>query len=180
MFDWTAFVLAEPHVEEAQERRTLTVFVRVDERFVRLDRRVGNRASRRTQLPAQVRPREVSSDPFERAEEERLVLSDRSSKRPAPLLAMEAVAVRAIRQLARQRLVPLKMEDTAVERVGARLGDDIDDAPGGAPEFRRCAGGDHLEFLHRFERDVDRRTLAAGLLAEEPVVVVPAVQADVV
>ena len=39
---------------------------------------------------------------------------------------------------------------------------------------------DHLELADRFERDVDGRALAAGLLAEEAVVVVAAVEADVV
>ena len=64
--------------------------------------------------------------------------------------------------------------------VRAGLGDDVDDAAGRAAELRRRAGGDHLELLDRFERDVHRGALPAGLLAEEPVVVVAAVEADVV
>ena len=67
-----------------------------------------------------------------------------------------------------------------MRRVGAGLGDDVDDAAGGAAELGGGAGGDHLELLDRVERDVDRRALAAHLLAEEAVVVVAAVEADVV
>ena len=65
-------------------------------------------------------------------------------------------------------------------RVRAGLGDDVDDAAGRAAELGRGAAGDDLELLHRVERDVDRRALTAGLLAEEAVVVVAAVEADVV
>ena len=64
--------------------------------------------------------------------------------------------------------------------VRAGLGDDVDHASGSAAELGRRAGGDHLELLDRVERDVDRGALAARLLAEEPVVVVAAVEADVV
>ena len=79
-----------------------------------------------------------------------------------------------------QTFEPLVMEEAAVRLVGARLGDDVDDAAGGAPELGVGAAGDDLEFLHRVERDVDGGALAAHLLAEEAVVVVAAVQADVV
>ena len=72
------------------------------------------------------------------------------------------------------------MKQAALHLVGARLGDDVDDAAGGAAELGVRAGGHHLEFLDRFERDVDRGALAAHLLAEEAVVVVAAVEADVV
>src|ERR1043166_915190 len=48
--------------------------------------------------------------------------------------------------------------------------------PALAPRPRRH----HLELAHRLQGDVDRRALAAQLLAEEAVVVIAAVQADVV
>ena len=64
--------------------------------------------------------------------------------------------------------------------VRARLGDDVDHAAGGAAELGVGAGRDDLELLDRFERDVDGGALAAHLLAEEAVVVVAAVEADVV
>ena len=47
-------------------------------------------------------------------------------------------------------------------------------------ELGAGAGGNHLKLLDRLERDVDRRALPADLLAEEPVGVVAAVEADVV
>ena len=52
--------------------------------------------------------------------------------------------------------------------------------PAVRPNSALRAGGDDLELLDRVERDVDGRALAARLLAEEPVVVVAAVEADVV
>jgi hypothetical protein len=130
--------------------------------------------------PAQIRAGEVAGDALDRAEEERLVLLERTAERAAPLFAVEAIEIAAVGQLARHRLVPLEIEQRAVRGVGARLRDHVDDAAGGASEFRRRAARDDLELLHRVERDVDRGALAARLFAEEPVVVVAAVEADVV
>jgi hypothetical protein len=67
-----------------------------------------------------------------------------------------------------------------VQVNGARLGDDVDDATGSTTALRVRAAGDDLELLDRVERDVDGHPLAADLLAEEAVVVVAAVEADVV
>ena len=100
--------------------------------------------------------------------------------RAAELLAVEPIQVAAVRELAGQRLEPLEVEQRAVRRVRARLRDHVDDAAGGAAEFGRRAGRDDLEFLDRVQRDVDRGALPAGLFAEEAVVVVAAVEADVV
>ena len=72
------------------------------------------------------------------------------------------------------------MKQATVQFVATRLGDDIDDAASRASELRRSARGDDLEFLDGFERDVDRSALAADLFAEEAVVVVPSVEAQVV
>jgi hypothetical protein len=72
------------------------------------------------------------------------------------------------------------MEDASLERVRSRLRDDVDDAAGRAAEFRGSAAGDDLELLDGIQRDVDRRALTTRLLAEESVVVVAAVEADVV
>ena len=79
-----------------------------------------------------------------------------------------------------QPFQPLVVEQAAVHLVRARLGDHVDHAAGGAAELRVRAGGDDLELLDGVERDVDGRALAAHLLAEEAVVVVAAVEADVV
>ncbi len=180
MVDGQAFVLAQPCLEEAQQRGALAVRVRVDQRLVLRDRRILHRARHRPKLRAQVGPLEITKDAFERGEVEGSVLLDGPPDRAAELLAVKAFQVRAVRQFARQRFEPLKVEAAPVEGIAARLGDHVHDAASGSTELRRGAGRDHLEFLHRFERDVDRRALAACLLAEESVVVVAAVEADVV
>ena len=64
--------------------------------------------------------------------------------------------------------------------VGSGFGDDVDYATRAAAELRVGAARRDLELLYGFQRDVDRRALAAHLLAKEPVVIVTAVEADVV
>ena len=54
--------------------------------------------------------------------------------------------------------------EPGVQLVGARFGDDVHHAAGRAPELRVGAAGHHLELLHRLQRDVDGRALAAHLL----------------
>src|SRR5580765_3374382 len=76
--------------------------------------------------------------------------------------------------------MPLIVKDTAVEIVCPRFGDHVDDPSSGSAVLSIRTRGDHLEFLHGIKSDVDRRTLTAGLLAKETVVIVPAVEADVV
>lgn len=71
-------------------------------------------------------------------------------------------------------------EQTAVVIICAGLGDDVDHAAGGAAIFSVSSAGDDLKFLYGFERDVSGSSLAAGLLAEEAVVVITAIEADVV
>src|SRR5205085_3887612 len=50
------------------------------------------------------------------------------------------------------RLVADEAEDVATHLVGARLGDDVDDAAGRAAELGREGVGDDLELLHRLLR----------------------------
>src|SRR5437660_3899162 len=64
--------------------------------------------------------------------------------------------------------------------VGAGFRDDVDDASGAAAELRVGAARRDLEFLDSFQRDVNRGALATHLFAEESVVVVATVEADVV
>src|SRR3989304_389141 len=64
--------------------------------------------------------------------------------------------------------------------IGARLGNHVDDAARRAPELGAGTGRHHLELLDGVEGDVNRGALPAYLFAEEAVVVVAAVQADVV
>src|ERR1700730_13686759 len=72
------------------------------------------------------------------------------------------------------------MEQTAMHCVGAGLGNHVDDSTGGAAEFRSRSSCHHLKFFHCIERNIDRRALAAQLLAEEAIVVVAAIEAHVV
>ena len=137
-------------LKNVEQRRALAVGVRVDERFVLLDRRVADRARGVAELPAQVRPLEVAGDPFERGEEERLVLLDRPAERAAPLLAVEVFEA-ACRPTGRRSALRAAGSGSRLplRRVRPRLGDDVHHAAGRAAEFRRRAGGDHLEFLDR-------------------------------
>src|SRR5512143_660974 len=86
----------------------------------------------------------------------------------------------AVGRVCAQRLKPLKVKKAAVNAVGTGLSDDIDNATSGSSEL--CAGPcrDDLKLLNGFQGNVDRRSLATGLLAKEPVIVVAAVKADVV
>src|SRR5436309_5284541 len=120
------------------------------------------------------------ADPFERDEIERLVPGERSADRAAGLLPVEVGERSAVRRLRGEPFDALVMKQTALDLVGSRLGDDVDDAAGRVAELGARAGRDHLELLDRLERDVDRRALAADLLAEESVRVVAAIEADVV
>src|SRR6185503_2779380 len=113
-------------------------------------------------------------------EVEELVLLDRSAGRAAELLAVKVLKRLAVRGVGREPFETLVLEQAAVRFVRTRLGDDVDDAAGRASVLRVGAGGDDLKFLDGIERDVDGGALAAHLLAEEAVVVVAAVEADVV
>src|SRR5207342_2109746 len=70
--------------------------------------------------------------------------------------------------------------NAALHLIAARLGDHVHDAAGRTAELGIGAVGDHLELLDGFERDVDGRALSAHLLAKEAVVVISAVETDVV
>ena len=93
---------------------------------------------------------------------------------------MERFELCPVGQVTGQPFHALEFEDAALDRVRAGLGDDVDHAAGRPSELGRRAARDDLELLHRVERDVDRRALTARLLTEEPVVVVAAVEADVI
>jgi hypothetical protein len=72
------------------------------------------------------------------------------------------------------------MEQGSVEFVCAGLSDDVDHPARRTSELSRSTGSDDLKLLHCIEGDVDRSPLAARLFSEETVVVVAAVQTDVV
>src|SRR5579862_699210 len=79
-----------------------------------------------------------------------------------------------------QGLKTLVIEQTAMKIIRARLRNDIHHAASGSPKFRISPAGNDLELLHCFERDVDRSALPSQLLAEEAVVIVAAIEADVI
>ena len=74
----------------------------------------------------------------------------------------------------------LKLVRGAVELVGAGLGDHVDEAARTAPELRRGAVGHHLKFFDGVQAYREGRALAAALLAEERIVVIRAIDGDVV
>ena len=102
------------------------------------------------------------------------------AERAAELLLREAAEPRAVGQARGQAGPLLIFVQRAVDRVGAGLGHDVDEAAGTASELGGRAVGHHLEFLDRVETDRKGRPLAAALLAEERVVVVRAVDRHVV
>ncbi len=166
--------------EEIEQRAALAFGTAVDQRFMR---RVGNHRhidAARAERLAQIGPLELLVDVLERDEVEHPVALDRPPQRSPELLAMEIGRRCAIRRVGGQSLQTLEMENAAVQVIGSRLRDDIDDAPGRAAELRVGAAGHDLEFLHRLQRDVDGGALSAQLLAEEAIVVVAAIEADVV
>ncbi len=178
--DRRAFLLAKPHRKEVQQRQPLAVAVAVDQGFVGAERRRLDRARGIPELTAQVRTLEVPRDPFECKKEERLVLLDGAAYRPSELLAVEVVQRGSVGEISGQRLDPLEVKERAVRLVRAGLGDDVDHAACGAAELGRRSRRDDLELADGFERDVNGSALTASLLAEEAVVVVAAVEADVV
>src|SRR5262245_42565886 len=64
--------------------------------------------------------------------------------------------------------------------VRAGFGNDVDDAAGGATEFSAGSVSDDLKLLDCFQRDVDGGALASELFPKKTVVVVAAVETDVI
>src|SRR4030095_12790950 len=80
----------------------------------------------------------VLVDVLRRAEEEHLVLEQRTAERQARVVAAKRQWIRS-RRVERIRrvegIVPEKQRADAVEQVAAALGDDVDDGARGLPEF---------------------------------------------
>ncbi len=89
--------------------------------------------------------------------------------RAAP--ALFSVEVRqwvAVRGVVHQGFEALIVEEASMEFVAAGLGNDIDDAATGSAKLSICNAGNDLQFLYGFEGDINRRSLDAELIAEEP------------
>ena len=120
--------------EEAEQREPLAVGAAVDQRFVGAERRaltghgvpIGSDRFGRSRF---------SRTPSSARKVERLVLHERSADRAAELLAVEIGERLAVRGVRGQPLEALVVEQAALDLVGARLGDHVDDAAGGAAEL---------------------------------------------
>ena len=180
---WVAIILVDAGLEEIEQRQPLAVGIageRDQQRFICEDCRGCNRAGGGTGLDAQVRAGKFRDDLLERAEEEGLVLYYRATDGGAELFAGEILERLVVGGVGAQFFMPLEVKDTAVNFVGAGLGNDVYHSTGGAAKLGAGARGNHLEFLDGVHGDVNLRALAADLFAEEAVVVVAAVEADVV
>ena len=115
MLERLRLVLAQPRLEEIEERQALAVGRPVDQRRVQGQRRRRDRARRADRAP-EIGTLEVAGDALDGAEEERLVPLERSAEGPAELLAMKILELAAVRQVAGQPLEPLEMEDACRAR----------------------------------------------------------------
>src|SRR5262249_31406288 len=179
VFDRQPLVLSKLALEEIQQRKPLTIGAAVDQRFVCGHGRSRNRAWR-SDRNAEVGASEIRNDLLKRTEEENLVFYDRSADGSAELLSMKIGEWLVVGGLGRKTLKPLIMKQAAVDGVGARFRDHIYNAAGGSAELGAGSARDHLEFLDRLQGDVDRGALTTCLFAEESIVVVSTVQADVI
>ena len=124
-------------------------------------------------------------------EEEQLVLPVEATRRHHRTAQIGAVLVEVVGLLddaARvvedrvgvHRLIAEEPEDVAVVVVRTALGDDVHNARARAPGFGSVAGSVHLELLHGFLREGVgiARPGAAGALAEEGIVGIPAIDEE--
>ena len=79
-----------------------------------------------------------------------------------------------------QRLRTEILETASVDLIRAGLRDDVDNAARRAAEFGVGATGHDLKLLDGLQRDIDGCALASHLFAEEAVVVIAPVEADVI
>src|SRR6202030_3129105 len=96
------------------------------------------------------------------------------------LLAAKIVERLSIGGRGRQGFQPLILEKAPVELIGPRLRNDIDDAARCPAKFRVRTRGNDLKLLHGIQSDVDGRALSPHLLPEESIIVVAAIEADIV
>ena len=179
MLDRLTFFLTASRAEERQQGNALAVGAGAEQGFIGGERRSGHRARRPDGL-GQVRPLKLLADAFEREKVEGLVLDHRPADGSAGLLAAKVLERFVVRCVRCEALDALVVKQRSLHLIRSGLGDDVDDAASGVAELGAGASRDHLELPHRLERDVDGRTLAAHLFAEEAVGVITTVEADVV
>src|ERR1700674_4989639 len=120
------------------------------------------------------------ADALAGGEKEKLVLDERAAEAAAELVAAKILQRLAVRGGRGQRFGAKVFKAGAVDGVGAGFRYDVDYATRTAAELRVGAAGRDLKLLHGFQGDIDRRALASHLLAEESVIVVASIEADVV
>ncbi len=186
MVDRQALVFTEIGFEEVDQHLALAIPIARDLRLsnVASENRIRDPARARPQglgvVFTQVRPQKVLVDPFRRAEVEKLVLDDLPPRAAAELFALEVRQRCSVRSRRRESLKPLILKQAAVKVLGPGLGDHIHHPAASAAKLRVGAAGNYLEFPHGLERDVHSRALTARLFSKEAVVVVAAIERNVV
>ena len=166
-------------VEEIEKCYALAFAARSDDRVVYADNRSCDGASR-AKRSAQSGAIQIFADAFSCREEEKFVLNERTTEAAAELVAAKTIKGLTIRSGGSQRFSAEVFKKCAVILIGTGLRNDVDDPAGASAKLSVSAAHRDLKFFDRFQRNVNGRALAAHLLTEETVVVVAAVEADVV
>ncbi len=166
-------------VEEIQKCHALAFSAAGDDPVIHADDRScdGTRGAKRS---AQSGTIQIFADAFTCGEEEEFVFDERAAETAAKLVAAKTIEGLAIRSGGSERFRAEVLKKCAVIHIGAGLRDDVDDTTGAAAELCVGAARGDLKFLDGFQCDVNGRALAAHLLTEESVIVVAAIEADVV
>src|SRR6478672_527483 len=91
-----------------------------------------------------------------------------------------APARKGVARVCRERVVFAEVVRRAMELVGARFGNDVDEAAARTTELGVCPISHHHEVLYGIEIEGESGPLAPALLAEEWIVEVCAIHRDVV
>ena len=102
------------------------------------------------------------------AEEEELVVDNRSSDRSAELVPFERIANRCEEVSRVENPIAYELEKVPVKFVGAGLGYDVDRAGTVLPVLRRQSAGLDLELLKRVGEGSGRPRLLIGSLCVPP------------
>src|SRR5581483_6093686 len=134
----------------------------------------------RAKRSAQIRPRQLRQNLLKCSEKEHPVFDDGSADCSPELIPPEILQRLPVRSIRRQPLRAEILEKASMHLIRSGFRNDVHYPSGRSSKFGVCAGGHDLKFLHRIQRDVDRRSLSAKLLSKKSVVVIATVQADVV
>src|SRR5207245_1619854 len=149
-------------------------------RVVSRDHGRSPRSASRTQRRTQGGAIQALADSLGSSEKEQFVLDKRSPEATTELIATEILQRLSIRCSRSQSFGAEVFEECPVDSVCPRFCNDVDDSAGTAAELRVRPARGNLKFLDSFQRDVNCRALPAHLLAKKTVIVVAAVEADVV